>query len=106
MVVNDISKLRSQRDNIKEYELHKASLGELEAEAKKVKAMIEEMDGKSLKGDSDHSKIIVHLLNLQESSALSRVNAMRLRASLRTSGLSLRLQRQRLPRLSMNRRRL
>jgi len=45
MVVNDISKLRGQREKIKEYELHKASLGELEAEAKKVKAVIEEMDG-------------------------------------------------------------
>ena len=45
MVVNEISKLRGQREKIKEYELHKSSLVELEAECKKVKAVIEEMDG-------------------------------------------------------------
>lgn len=45
MVVNEISKLRGQREKIKEFELHKSSLVELEAECKKVKAVIEEMDG-------------------------------------------------------------
>lgn len=47
MVVNDINKLRGQREKIKEFELHKASLVELEAENKKVKAVIEEMDGET-----------------------------------------------------------
>ena len=51
MVVNDINKLRGQREKIKEFELHKASLVELEAENKKVKAVIEEMDGETVPSD-------------------------------------------------------
>ena len=51
MVVNDINKLRGQREKIKEFELHKASLAELEAENKKVKAVIEEMDGERVLSD-------------------------------------------------------
>ncbi|GAX75436.1 hypothetical protein CEUSTIGMA_g2880.t1 [Chlamydomonas eustigma] len=55
MVVNEISKLRNQREKIKEFELDKASLSELEAESKKIKAVIDEMDGEFsiIKGERD-----------------------------------------------------
>jgi hypothetical protein len=55
MVVQEISKLKAQREKIKEYELQKATLVELEAESAKVKAMMADMDDEFsiIKGERD-----------------------------------------------------
>lgn len=55
MIVNEISKLRAQRDKIKEYELEKSRLVELESNIDKVKAAAAELEGEFsiIKGERD-----------------------------------------------------
>lgn len=61
MIVNEISKLRSQREKIKEYELERSRLAELEADTAKVKATIEELESEFsiIKGERDEASKVM-----------------------------------------------
>lgn len=73
-LVKNISKLKSQREKIREFQGAQEGLAQLEAEAKKLKAVIDEIDGEVniLRGERDQAKDIIDDL----SKKLTVVNAV------------------------------
>ncbi|KAF6262596.1 hypothetical protein COO60DRAFT_599115 [Scenedesmus sp. NREL 46B-D3] len=59
--VRNIAKLRSQREQIRQVQGQQESLGQMEAEAKKIKAVIDEVDSEMnmLRGERDQAKDII-----------------------------------------------
>eukprot|EP00878_Enallax_costatus_P005708 GHUV01005985.1.p1 GENE.GHUV01005985.1~~GHUV01005985.1.p1 ORF type:complete len:449 (+),score=181.87 GHUV01005985.1:226-1572(+) len=72
--VRNIAKLKGQREKIRELEGQQESLGQMEAEARKIKAVIDEVDSEMniLRGERDQAKDIID--DLQKK--LSAVNAV------------------------------
>eukprot|EP00775_Hariotina_reticulata_P001871 gene1871-2208_t len=61
MMVQNISKIKSQRDKIREFQGQQDSLAQWEAEAKKIKAVIDEVESEIniLRGERDQAKDII-----------------------------------------------
>jgi uncharacterized coiled-coil DUF342 family protein len=72
--VRNIAKLKSQREKIRELEGQQEGLAQMEAEARKIKAVIDEVDSEMniLRGERDQAKDIIDELSLK----LQAVNAV------------------------------